>query len=437
MYRVLDTLQEGRHMSSEETVAHLRDLLSLHRSNLAYHHIQFTLAGGLSGASTALINGIRENCQHVRSCKKQLYELGAVVDVDGNDDLDEQLTVISADLLRQDRSTPLGSRAFVRALDISASILHVIAEEIPESQGIIGQLLGRFSAAAHELRLLRSCKIIHDLLHKLQISCYELLLYEIDTFPDDEHSYENVETYAAKLEQVVKGLQAESARGLIPSYELDFIENLVQASIYIRRSLDEHRDTFLRRAENLIWRVLNRDPAIIDSKMSSSLTRIGFHDMITILERIRNICAESQTNIDIQPAIDAIIGNLDRESRKLTSLIEQHGSWQRIERRLGRIDDDNTIDFEEPSAWWPQLRELTFALYEMSAEQWALNIKRSVERLERAVGDENRATIRERFKRYRYHIVYGFYLVDERLLDLCKDLNDREGPLAFIMEIHP
>jgi len=243
--------------------------------------------------------------------------------------------------------------------------------------------------------------------------------------------------YAAKLEQVIQGLRDEASNGLIPQYELDFIENLVQASSYIRQALDESQIEYLKRAENLIWRVLNRDPAIIDSKMSSSLTRIGFRDMIAALTNIRGICAESPTASTLQPAIEAIIVRLSRESEKLTALIEQHGNWQRIDRRLGRIDDDNTIELEEPSVWWPQLRDLTLTLYEMSAEQWALNIKRSADKMEHAFVDQNASQIRERFKRYRYQIVYGFYLVDERLLNLCKELSDREGPLAFIVEIHP
>jgi len=424
-------------MSSEERISELSGILQIHRRSLAHHRRRFALGGGLSHASSALINEIEEVCQHIRSCKRQLSEFGAVVDNESNDDFDEYLKSISVDSTRQERSTPLGSRAFARALDMSADILHVVAEEVPESQGIIGQLLGMFSAAARELRLLRSCKIVHDLLHRLQISCYELLVYEIDTFPDDEHSFENIETYAAKLEQVIKGLQAEAERGLIPPYEIDFIENLVQASSYVRRALDENLAVHLRRAENLIWRVLNRDPAIIDSKMSSSLTRIGFRDMIATLAHIRSICDASQIAPTLQSAIDSIIVGLGRESDKLKSLIEQHGSWQRIERRLGRLDDDNTIEIEEPSLWWPQIRDLTLTLYEMSAERWALNIKRSAEKLELAVGDKNSDKIRERFQRYRYQVVYGFYLVDERLLNLCKELNDREGPLAFIMEIHP
>src|SRR6266540_6338037 len=155
-YRRFRIVLEEQYMPSEEKIAALNDLLKIQRRNLAHYHTQFTLVGGLSDASVALINSIEEACKHVRSCKKQLHELGVVADTDINDDLDERLTAISAGLPRLDRSTPLGSRAFVRALDMSASILHLVAEEVPESQGIIGQLLGMFSAAARELRLLRS-----------------------------------------------------------------------------------------------------------------------------------------------------------------------------------------------------------------------------------------------------------------------------------------
>jgi hypothetical protein len=418
---------------------YLINLLGVYRRNLIVFRTQLASLGGPNNAPIALINGILDACREIRDCKGKLRALGCDVDESADDDFDTRLLAPETEARqRSDRVTSLGTQMFVNTLNTSSGVLRVIAEQVPASQGAIGQLLGMFSIAEGELKLLRSCKEIHERLHQLQFNCYDLLERELEAFPDDERAVENIGRYAAKLGGIVADLRAEAAKELLPQWELDFIDSLDRAEKQIGRALNDGDAGLLGRATTSIWRVLNRAPAMIDSKMSSTFTNIGFGKMIQVLAHIRELCTGAGVADAVLADIERISAKLVEESQRLTELVTRHGIWQKIDRRLCTLDeadlfeDADLSDLEEHDSWWHTLRDEALELYSDSAERWALNIKTSAEKLERAVIDQDIVKIRDHLKGYRRGLSLGFYLADGQLLRLCHRLDDRNGPLAFI-----
>jgi len=74
-----------------------------------------------------------------------------------------------------------------------------------------------FKVAHEQVDLLGDYKELHDLLHQLQLYCYNSIVEVAKRLPDDDMALDNLTRYAGDLDRIVEGLQDVAGRPKIPN----------------------------------------------------------------------------------------------------------------------------------------------------------------------------------------------------------------------------
>lgn len=123
---------------------------------------------------------------------------------------------------------------------------------------------------------------------------------------------------------------------------------------------------------------------------------------------------------------------------KLTTLVRYHNDWQSLDDELRRVEANiSNEDFYDLELTWPDIKEMTEALYKNSEERWAASLRQTVERLDRVVTDESSspASVNRFFDAFRGQTSRRFRVVDDQLLELCQDLQNIGKPLDGLLSM--
>jgi hypothetical protein len=322
----------------------------------------------------------------------------------------------------------------VQAVDNGLSILSALLQR-PDFKAKLIAMQTDFEAAATQIELLTNYKDLHDLLHNLQYLCFNGLMQEARRFPADTLALDILLDHEMTLSGLIDGLVEVAMRPGMPSGELDWIQELVEAHALLRQGIESGSNEPLQRAIWLIKRVLDRHPTRINERLNAAARALRLTTIEQGLRSIRTDLRRLKLPRHQVRRFENGVNALGDLNQSLAQLVEDHDRWQAIDLELRRIEAVMSHDLEELKSSWPELRAKVDPLCHQSGASWAEHIQRDGRHLDKALASRNPIQIRHCFQRYRRRVGNRFYQVDADLKALCHELRYVGQPLASTFNI--
>ncbi len=292
-----------------------------------------------------------------------------------------------------------------------------------------------FRVAHEQVDRLGDYKELHDLLHRLQFQCYNLIAQTAFNFPNDPLAIDNLTDYALTLEHIAEKSKEVAARPFIPKEELIWIKDfdLVQAELHSAISDLEIRH--LKKVIDRLKRLLGTQPAIINTLLNHSARALRLSELLAALQRVCDTMVSLQLDSDKVNTFQAGVDALGKLNQALNSLVEDHNRWQLLDRDLRLIDASIDRDLEDLELWWPDIKLKAEQLYWDCPDAWASALKKQSENLEDALSMRDVIKVRRGFRTYQHRAANRFYQVDVELKNLCGGVRQIGAPLASVLEM--
>jgi hypothetical protein len=320
--------------------------------------------------------------------------------------------------------------------------LNALAQLVKENRAVrdaVRQFHQEFQATSAQIDILGDYKDVHDLLHKLQVDCYNLLVHEVPRSADEPLDANRIGYHEERFQNLVERLQSLADRSSFADDPLEWIENLVQAREELLGAIEFGDPKALARALQLMKRVLALQPTPINNRLNNAANGLrlpGLVDAMTALnaELIWLVDQGQLDGLKLQQ-FQTGLTSLGRLKQTLFGLLHEHDRWQKIDPVLRTIEDHLPQDTEQLELFWPDLKRMTEAICKTSSEPWVATFREESARLERALSAQNPSKIREYFRPYRARASNRFFKVDEALKKLCDELRVIGEPLSAVLRM--
>ena len=292
-----------------------------------------------------------------------------------------------------------------------------------------------FQAASEQINLLGQYKGLHDLLHKLQFRCYNVILQEVPRFPQESLAIDNLLNYEVTLQDLVGELHATSSQTSIPASELGWIEDVVQAQAKLHEALSRLDPEALKRAVWLLKRTLALQPSCVNQRLNAAARALRLDALAEALASISAGLSSQGVEAEQVAQFASSVETLRALFTRLTALVDAHDRWQTVERILSRIEDVMVYDLDEVELSWPDVQAKVNVLCSGSNEEWVQLLNDDGGQVRTALTAQNPMLIQRYFRRYRQRAGNRFYQVDVMLKTLCEELRQVGEPLAVLLRL--
>jgi hypothetical protein len=293
-----------------------------------------------------------------------------------------------------------------------------------------------FESACVQIEVLGDYKDLHDLLHRLQFDCYDLIARECRYFPEDERACSNLEMYELTLQNLLVELQDVAGRGRFDSTEVAWIKDDLEAARTQLRTALQNADTkALRFAVLSLNRVLACRPSQINTRLNATARVLRLPELIKAMTMVRDTVQGLSLDPQEAATFSEEVIALTALNRKLDALIREHDRWQEVDVLLRRIETSLEQSLEELELCWPRLKERTEPLYSPYQNDWARAFKEEAAQMESALAIRDLGQVQKRFRRYQRQASHRFYRVDASLKELCDHLRQVSQPLTHVLDV--
>jgi hypothetical protein len=353
-------------------------------------------------------------------------------------DMAQSLADISAqqgqqiDLLRQILQTQQGN-----AQQAGAG-LQALGELIGRSPQMRAALFGfraDFQAACTQVAVLGDYKDLHDLLHRLQFDCYNVILKAAARFPADDTALDDLQDYLLGLEDILTQLREVNRRAAVAAADTVWISEVAGARDELKQVTEQADAKLLKQA---IWR-LNRTLAIQPTRINTRLTAaargLRLPALVQALGVARDQLSAPGLDEDKVRQFQAGLEALDSLGRSLQAQVDNHDQWQGVDVELRRIEALIDPDLMELQMSWPDLKAIAAPLYASQDDEWAVAMSKEAEAIDEALGADNPVKTRRAFRNYRNRAGHHFFQVDSELRKLCGELRPIGEPLTLVLRM--
>jgi hypothetical protein len=303
----------------------------------------------------------------------------------------------------------------------------------PSARDMMVRFETGFRAAKEQIVVLANYKSLHDLLHNVQLSCYNPIFQEARRFPEDEVARETLGDYALTLFDYIDRIRLVTNRPTFETEDVSWVDDLAQAHDDLREALATSNPRQLQRAISALRRVLDLQPSQINSRMNQTAGALRLRDLVTYL---RHIC-QRLSGMNVVPAelaaftaqVDVVLALND----ELMTIRSHHDRWQDLDCALRRIEDVLKLDVEELQNSWQYLKKITDPLCSNATDEWAKRFRESMHQLEAAIAQGVEEDVRQPFRSYRAQATIRFFRVDESMKDVCERLRNVGQPIEHAL----
>ncbi|HVT17098.1 MAG TPA: toll/interleukin-1 receptor domain-containing protein [Thermoanaerobaculia bacterium] len=291
-----------------------------------------------------------------------------------------------------------------------------------------------FQNACDKIEIAGNYKDLHDLLHTLQLHCYDRIVQEAKSFPGDELSQANLAEHEATLQGLLDDLRDVVRRGGVTPNEVCWIErDLEPARQDLRGALETKDARQLKRAAWKINRVLAIEPSQINTRLNDAASTLPLPALIAamsvVLGQIRSLDLDADKVHQFEVGVDT----LSRLHVTLTALVLDHDRWQEADLDLRLIESNLEQSLDALEFSWSQVKEKLAPLADGTSEPWAVTFRQEAERLALALEAQDAARSRLHFRSFRRLAGIRFHRVDVILKDQCDELRKVGEPLASVL----
>jgi hypothetical protein len=292
-----------------------------------------------------------------------------------------------------------------------------------------------FKGAHEQVDRLGDYKMVHDILHRLQFQCYNLIAQAAPNFPDDPMKLENLGMYALTMEHIADELKQVAAHSIIPKDELAWISDIDLAQADLNVAINELEPRSLKKVVERLKRILGRYPANINTLLNHSARELRLSELLGALRRVCDTLVSLKLDPEKVNTFQSGVEALDKLDQALTTLVEGHNRWQMLDSDLRLIEASIDRDLADLELWWPDIKTRSEQLYGDCPDAWAAALKKESGGLEEALTTNNILKVRQRFRNFQYRAALRFYQVDVDLKNLCDGVRQIGMPLASVLEI--
>ena len=290
-----------------------------------------------------------------------------------------------------------------------------------------------FQAASEQINRLGQFKSLHDILHRLQFDCYNLILQEVDRFPEDDRATDNLTYYQITFEHIVEELRTMARGAKVVRREIGWIKDLIEAQIAYDEALKNSDQDRLKTSVWLLNRLLATQPSQINTSLNNAARALRLptlsSGLMMIKRSLENAELNAETKTDFLEGVDAV----DQLNDNLIALVNEHDKWQEIDLELRWLE----TNMENLAISWPFLHKKIAPLYEGVDVQWAIKLTESISILTTALDANNPSHLRLAFRSFRARANIRFYQVDMSLKKLSDELQEVGTNLASILRLIP
>jgi hypothetical protein len=301
---------------------------------------------------------------------------------------------------------------------------------------VVAAFWATLRAADWQIEVMRDCKQLHDLLHTLQIHCYDRIVQEARRFPEDEVARENLTAHEMTLKRTIASLREVAKRPTLSPRDTSWIEDLEPARTALRKAMQDRDAKQLNMAAHRLGRVLNTQPTVINTRLNDAARTLPLPQLLQAMQGIWvKLCQlefDAQTKEKVTQ-FESGVNTLADLNGRLPALLSDHDAWQLtdLELRLCEFQlDKETTDLELS---WPKLKALTEMLCSSSKEEWAKEFRSSAAELDGALVAQRHDKVRYYFRPYRRQALERFYQIDETLKKQCEELRGIKQPLEQVL----
>jgi hypothetical protein len=298
-------------------------------------------------------------------------------------------------------------------------------------------------SADQALQVLMDYKNVHDLLHDLQLKCYNYILQETRKL-EDQIDWPLLVQPQKDLARIFESLQEAEGRKSMADEDFSWLEDLRASLERLSDASDQLGAAPLKQARDLIRTILQMRPTIFDTKLCAAARTLPLEDLRealwTIRDKLGSRPLESEAGVSFSAGVDA----LPELSASLKELTAEHTRWQVIETRLWSIDALIDRDLSELQDAWPQLKERLVKVCDGNRAPWAVSILEEAGRLDdllRAPPPDEakelqrwKMRVRQSYRSCSNDSGTRFYQVDLSLKRLCDQLRGVQAALVKVLQ---
>lgn len=284
-----------------------------------------------------------------------------------------------------------------------------------------------------QIEIVTIYKDIHDQLHYLEFTCYNMIKEEIPYFPDDRRSLRQIRIYKGRLIEIICGIKSISGDAMLESQEMEWIQDLEEARSELEGAINTKNLDQLKTSYYLLNAIIAEQSNCIDVSLKRAAEALHLQSLI---EKTQEILQHIEQTSNNQQKIQESITALQKIDKILKFRINDHYQWQNIDNNFRRIDGLLNKDLDELVFSWKYLKGKVEKQYHDCEESWAMDLKTKSEKLDELMTSESKDSddIKDCFLEYRTIATSHFFKVDHELKNFCEQLKKVSEPLNIILE---
>ena len=354
-------------------------------------------------------------------------EVGAISNISGG-----QVNVAGGHIIHAEA----GATVIIGGADQAGNVFRTLNDLIdvsPEVRAAVGEFQANFSEASTQVDILGDYKDLHDLLHDLQFSCFNAIVKDARSFPEDELGLESLQEYRFNLENLLAKFRAVLQRGLVAKVEGVWVQEITQAHTDLQAALDQLDKQLLDKTTWRLNRLLTTQPSRINTRLVDAARTLRLPLLVEALGTVGKSLPELKVEVERITLFQAGLAALANLSGRLQTQVEDHEQWQAVEVELRRVGALIEKDLFELQMSWPDLRAQAERLYASSSEEWAVSLQKDSVALDEVLNGDNPLRTRTAFRSYSRRVSTRFYQVDLNLKTLCGELRYIADPLSKVL----
>lgn len=292
-----------------------------------------------------------------------------------------------------------------------------------------------FGVSCEQIEILAFYKKLHDLLHTLQIKCYNYLLNVIRMIksdPEDFSAWDNLHDFEDNLQDIISGL-SEAAQNSLMKESVPWVNLLIDNLQILFTTVSNNNVEEIAAAIRPIQKTLSIEPVRLNDRLIGAARALPLPSLITALTEVQDKASKTgkttEANV-LKEGVESLI-KLDSNLRILRN---EHDVWQNIEIEIKRIEGTIVKDLSDLKEAWGYIKELLEKILQEERGEWVGLIKEVVKKLDDSLSTSDSRLIRQNFQRFRSRAVQRFYDVDLNLNELCENLREVGKPLNAVWE---
>lgn len=323
---------------------------------------------------------------------------------------------------------------------VLAAVVHEIARREsarPSWTPVRGALLRyreHFDAASQRFQRLGDYKDLHDLLHRVQVDCYDEMMREQSRFPADEDSYETLDCTLSRLRQCIGEMREVVARSSEMQAHADCVEKLEAGAGHLQEALKQSDGAPLAAAIRVVRQVLYHRMTSICASLNGAARGLDIDNLTRTMIEAREAIASAPDVMHQMAEIQRAAEDFVKLSDDLRRHVADHQIWQAFDDALRLTESDIDREPELVNGDWKDVQAKVGSLYHDVVAHWADELRKAYLSVDLAIQENNSKKIGPSFRNYRRKAVSRFVVVDKDLKRVCDTLRTRRNPLADLLE---